>query len=244
MISISSFKALPEIPNLAVKHGLNLEFTGLVDPLIYSEDFINITKQLKHINLYTSAHGPFYDLIPGSSDQEVSNLAKTKFIRAIDACKKLGIKNIVLHSGWIPTFYEDSVWITNSIAFWKSLLDNLDETFTIYLENVLEIKPYLIKDIIDGVNKKNFKACLDIGHVNACAKEDVLNWIELLGNRIGHVHLHNNFGVKDEHNGLNCGNLDIKTITSYLKINCVSANWNLEIRTNLEESIELIEKYK
>jgi len=140
MISISSFKALPEIPNLAVKHGLNLEFTGLVDPLIYSEDFINITKQLKHINLYTSAHGPFYDLIPGSSDQEVSNLAKTKFIRAIDACKKLGIKNIVLHSGWIPTFYEDSVWITNSIAFWKSLLDNLDETFTIYLENVLERK--------------------------------------------------------------------------------------------------------
>jgi len=109
---------------------------------------------------------------------------------------------------------------------------------------VLEKKPYLIKDIIDGVNNKQLKACLDIGHVNACAKEDVLHWIELLGNRIGHVHLHNNFGVKDEHNGINNGNLDIKAITSYLKINCLSANWNLEIRTNLEESIELIEKYK
>jgi len=244
MISISSFKALPEIPDLAIKHGLNLEFTGLVDPITYSEDFIGVTKQLKHSNLFTSAHGPFYDLIPGSSDQEVSNLAKIKFIRAIEACKKLGIKNLVLHSGWIPTFYEDSVWIKNSIAFWKSLLGNLDEPLTIYLENVLETKSYLIKDIIDGVNNKQFKACLDIGHVNAFAKEDVLHWIELLGNRIGHVHLHNNFGIKDEHNGLNNGNLDIKAITSYLKINCFPANWNLEIRTNLEESIELIEKYK
>jgi len=119
MISISSFKALPEIPNLAMKHGLNLEFTGLIDPIIYSEDFIAQTMELKHSCLFTSAHGPFYDLIPGSSDQEVSNLAKTKFLRAIQACKKMGIKKLVLHSGWIPDFYEDNVWIKNSIVFWK-----------------------------------------------------------------------------------------------------------------------------
>ena len=244
MISLSAFAALPEIPDFALRNGLGLEFTGLINSIFYSDEYIENIKTLPHSHLFTSAHGPFYDLVPGSSDSEVRDLAKAKFIRSIDACDKIGINHLIFHTGWNTIFCDDNKWINNSIKFWKDIIDYSENNVSIYIENVFEIKPYLIKDIIDGVNNKRFKSCLDVGHVNAFAKGNVLNWIELLGNRIGHVHLHNNFGVNDDHNGLNDGNLDIKTIIKYININCPKANLNLEIRTDIEKSIEMINLFR
>ena len=89
MISISAFKAFPEIPEFAFQNNLKLEFSGLVEPIIYSEELIKSITESKYHSLYNSAHGPFFDLIPPSNDIEVSELAKTKFIRAFKALDKL-----------------------------------------------------------------------------------------------------------------------------------------------------------
>jgi sugar phosphate isomerase/epimerase len=244
MISISAFRAFPQIPDLARAAGLKLEFTGLIDPLHYPSEFIEEIKGRSHFDLFHSAHGPFYDLIPPSSDAELRELAKRKFIRAIDATKSLGIKHLVLHAGWMRDFYSDEMWVSNSIAFWSDLMDSCDDDLTIHLENVFEQKPSLMRAIIEGVNRKNFRMCLDIGHVNLTTGGKMIEWIDELCDLIGHVHIHNNFGVEDDHNGLDQGNIEIHKVLEALKEKCPNANWNLEIRSNFEESIEMICQYR
>ncbi len=56
------------------------------------------------------------------------------------------------------------------------------------------------------------------------------------------MHLHNNFGIGDDHNGLTNGNIDIGEVLSLLKHNSPAANWNLEIRNKFEESIDILQR--
>lgn len=244
MITLSAFKAHPEIPKLAKEAGLGLEFSGLINPIHYSAEFIKSVKDLEHFNLFNSVHGPFYDLIPASLDPEVQELAKVKFMRAIDATKELNIKHLIFHTGWLPYFYSDDIWVKNSIEFWKGIMDYCGDSINIHLENVKETNPLLIKDIIKGVDRKNFDMCLDIGHVYLENGDKVDEWIDELHEVIGHVHIHNNFGSIDDHNGLDEGHLDIERVLAKLKEKCPRANWNMEIRTNFKKSIEIIKKYK
>ena len=240
MISISAFKAFPEIPELALQNNLKLEFTGLVEPIVYSDELINNLLNSKYTNLYYSAHGPFLDLIPPSNDIEVSALAKNKFIRAITACNKLNIQNIIFHNGWNPTFYSDDKWITNSINFWKDIISNSFESINICLENVMENNSKLIYEIIKGVNNPRFSACLDVGHVNVYSSGKITDWFKTLSVNIRHIHLHNNYGKEDNHNGLNKGLINIEEVFNNAEKYCPEATINIEIRSDIAESIQIM----
>jgi len=244
MISISTFKAFNELPELAIKNDIGMELTKLVDPSFYDDAFLSEITRSKYSTYYNSAHGPFYDLIPPSRDIEIQNLCENKFKRAIKACKVLKIKNVIFHTGWQKDFYPDAVWIENSIRFWNRLLDQFDDETTIYIENVFENKIELIKEIITGVNKQNFKVCLDIGHLNLVDKNNITNWIVNLRDYIGHFHLHNNYGEQDNHNGLIQGTINMDKILQVIIENCLNANFNLEIKTAFQESIDFVKKYK
>ena len=244
MISISAFKAFPQIPELALQNGINLEFSGLVERTHYPDDYLQTVRESKYLSLYNSAHGPFFDLIPPSSDSEVSELAKNKFIRAIDACNNLGIKNLILHNGWIPSFYSNSKWIDNSLKFWNSILDYSKESLVIHLENVMETEPLLIKEIITGINSSFFKACLDVGHVNVFSNIKITQWIQELNSSINHVHLHNNYGIEDNHNGLTAGNINIENIYKEIRNTCGNITINLEVRSDIEKSVEMVKEFE
>jgi sugar phosphate isomerase/epimerase len=235
MISISTFKAFPDLPKIGVKNGIKLELNKLVEPIKYSDELINEISESEYATYYNSAHGPFYDLIPSSNDYEIRELCKKKFIRAINACDKLHIKNIIFHTGWIKDFYPDAIWIKNSIDFWNSIISYCNDDMIIHIENVFEPKYELINEVVTGVNKHNFKVCLDIGHLNLVDSNNIVNWICKLKDNIGHLHIHNNYGVVDNHNGLDQGTIDIKKVLTTIADNCPLANWNLEIRTNFEE---------
>jgi sugar phosphate isomerase/epimerase len=240
LYSLSAFKALPEIPEMARQAGLKLEFCGLVDPVDYPADFLAAVRALPHFGLFRSAHGPFYDLLPPSRDPEVSALAKAKFQRSIAACQALGSPKLILHSGWLPRLYTDGEWLERSVAFWQELVKDMDEGLTIHLENVFEDRPRLIRDLVRGVDDPRFKACLDVGHVNCFAKGDIRDWIEALGPDIGHVHLHNNSGQDDEHRGLTQGLIDVASVLDMLALACPQASINLEIRSHLAESLAFL----
>ena len=242
MISISAFKAFPEIPELAYQNNLKLEFSGLVEPIAYSDELIKSVTDSKYHDLYNSAHGPFLDLIPPSNDGEVRALAKTKFIRAIKAAEQLRIPNVILHTGWIPNFYTDDKWIANSIHFWTDLMRDAPEGITICLENVMERTPTLIHEIINGVNNPRFMSCLDIGHVNVFDGGKITDWLKMLNTNIKHIHLHNNYGTDDNHNGLAKGNIDIGEAYANIKTYSPDATINLEIRSDIVDSINIIRR--
>jgi sugar phosphate isomerase/epimerase len=240
--SMSTFKACPEAPGLALQAGFSLELNALVEPIFYPADFLQKIESLAHFPSFTSVHGPFFDLMPGSSDIEVRNLAKAKFLRAINACNELALKRVVFHTGWLRDFYPDNVWLENSIRFWDEILHE-SEGVQLFIENVFEPRPSLIIEIIRGIGNSRLKACLDIGHAHLLGDDEPSRWIRELGPYVGHVHLHNNFGKADEHNGLNKGNIKIPETLNLIRDCCDKPIVNLEIKNNLRESIEIIERY-
>ncbi len=243
MISISTFEGFPELPELARSYGIKLELTQLIAPLHYPDEFMDSIMSLPYFGEYLSAHGPFYDLIPASCDREIQALCHAKFHRALAACQTMGIKHVVFHTGWMKHFYPDTVWIEQSIQFWDAIMEQCDNTSTIYLENVFEPRAHLVKDIVTGVKKRNLKICLDLGHVNVHAHGDIAHWINELRDDIGHLHLHNNFGHEDTHNGLVHGTIKMQEILPFVADECSQATWNLEIRTHFKESIEMVREY-
>ena len=244
MISISTFKAFPELPQVALRNRIKLELNKLVDPVKYDTIFIESIKTSPYFPHYISAHGPFYDLIPPSSDEEIRELCFSKFARAIKACEKLDIRNIIFHTGWHRGFYPDNIWIENSIQFWASVMKTCGDRINVHIENVNESQIHLIKEVVSGVDRPNFRVCLDVGHLNLTDRDNITAWIVELRDHIGHFHLHNNFGIEDNHNGLGQGTIDMKAVLSVMADHCFHANWNLEIKTDFQQSIDYAKQFK
>lgn len=64
--------------------------------------------------------------------------------------------------------------------------------------------------------------CLDIGHLNVAIHKGKFNmnlkeFLEKIKSRLVHIHAHNNYGEKDEHNSLDKGNFDWKFVLNNLK---------------------------
>ena len=71
---------------------------------------------------------------------------------------------------------------------------------------------------------KNFpsvKFCLDIGHLNVAIhtgkfKMNMEGFLEKVKSRVVHIHAHNNYGERDEHNSLDEGNFDWRNLLDCL----------------------------
>ncbi len=71
---------------------------------------------------------------------------------------------------------------------------------------------------------KNFpriQFCLDIGHLNVAVhmgkfKMNLDEFLEKVKSRLVHIHAHNNYGEKDEHNSLDEGNFNWRNVLDYL----------------------------
>jgi len=85
-----------------------------------------------------------------------------------------------------------------------------------------EFKP-ILKDF------KKMKLTLDIGHANITGKNISLRFIELFGKRIGHIHISDNFGLRDNHLPLGCGRIHFEKIFSALKKTGYNDSMTLEI---------------
>ena len=96
------------------------------------------------------------------------------------------------------------------------------------------------KELVDKVNNSIFSICLDIGHANCYSNQSLEEIIELLGNRIGHLHLSNNNGKKDSHCGLNNGNINVINTLNLIDKYCNDPSMTIEV-TDFNEAIESIE---
>ena len=159
-------------------------------------------------------HGPFTELTPAAIDERAILLMEDRYRETLEICDEFGVRDLVLHDGYIPLIYHRNWHVKKSIEFWKRFLDTIPIDFNLYIENVFDDEPEILSEVVDGVNDGRMKICLDIGHANCMTKEglDVLDWIDCLGGRIGHFHFHNNYGEEDQHNTFEEGTLDIEKI--------------------------------
>lgn len=167
-------------------------------------------------------HGPFTEIIPASIDHRVVELGMKRLEECYQAAKRLGVKRMVVHSGFVPLLYFKEWNHEKSVYFWREFMRDKPEDFTIYIENVFEDEPLMLKDIVEELDDSRIQICLDVGHANAVKLPEypVTKWIEILGKHIGHFHLHNNDGANDLHLAVTEGDINMEAVVNAIKKYC------------------------
>ncbi|MCQ2609748.1 MAG: sugar phosphate isomerase/epimerase, partial [Lachnospiraceae bacterium] len=156
-------------------------------------------------------------------------------------------KKLVFHSGFLPNVYYKEWFVDRAILFLKEFIK--DKDIEICLENVFSDEPSFIYDIVSKVDSDRLKICLDIGHINAygdktCKDEEnacIKYWIDKLYPYISHFHIHNNNGMKDTHNDVYDGDIDIKDIIMYAITKIEVPTFTVEVM-NIKDFPDFIDK--
>ena len=190
-------------------------------------------------------HGPFTEIIPASIDHRAAELGMERLQQAYEAASLLGINRMVVHSGYIPLLYFKEWHQERSVLFWKEYLRDKPGDFHLYIENVFEDEPLMMKRLIEGIDDDRVQICMDIGHANAMTSDDydVTSWIRAAGPYIGHFHLHNNDGRSDQHNSLTKGTMDINAVFDAIDTYCDKAvTMTIESRSSEESARWIMER--
>jgi len=157
-----------------------------------------------------SMHGPLFpDREMGRAGAPAVNLlhpeksrridAMDEIKRALEAAERIPIQNLVLHLG-----ERDDKWSQRTIEYAITALEHLGAFahplgVRLLVENLLSeaTTPQRLLTIIDMGHLNNVRVCLDLGHAHVAP--GVSEAIEILGGRIGAVHVHDNNGTNDEH---------------------------------------------
>lgn len=191
------------------------------------------------IDIQTRAlHGPFADLCPGSFDEMIREVTRNRYEFAYDKAIKLSATHIVLHHGYVPKTSKPGNWLKRIIAFWNDFLMNKSADIQFHIENLLELDPYLLSEVISGIDRGNVDVCLDIGHAHCNSRKSVIEWIKILNKQIGYIHMHDNHGENDEHLGFGEGKIPFVDVCDVLEEYCPMATWAIETKTNsIEKSL-------
>lgn len=171
-------------------------------------------------------HAPFAELCPCAIDPLVREVARKRFLQTAELARKLGIRRIVVHGGFIPKVYFPQWYTEQSTRFWTDLLTELPKEMTLALENVLEPSPELLTQIAAQVDDPRFGLCLDVGHANTVGTPSV--WLEPMRPWLRHVHLHDNNGAWDDHAPLGAGTIPLEALLDRLLEHCPSATYTIE----------------
>ena len=165
--------------------------------------------------------------------------------------KKLNCTEMVIHSNYKPgTDWYDG-WIMRAKNLLEKFLKNKDDSITICIENQFESDSELLLKLVDKVDDKRVRICLDIGHAHANSNMQVEDWIKSLNNRIAYYHLHNNHGKQtsfgynkdDEHLAIDNGTIDIDNVLKLAEQYTPNAIWNVESKVEyLEDSVKCLRR--
>lgn len=139
----------------------------------------------------------------------------------IELASELGIKLLNFHF-WVPSKFLLDNQKTRKIVLWN-YINNVNKlsgytkqrNITIMLENGDERFEYYNFVL---AKTPNIKVHLDIGHAFLSGgTRTIKKFISYFGNRIAHIHVHDNHGKFDEHLALRKGKINWKRVVSTLK---------------------------
>ena len=221
----------PDAVPMAKEYGIHLEIAEYCTAWNMDEKFGGVDqvvrKKLDGIS-QSVLHAPFNELFPCAIDKKARVLAAQRYRQAIELAKRYGSTKVIIHGGYNPWIYYPVWYVEQSILFWKEFLKE-DSGVEIVLENVLETEPQWLLDIAKGVDDPRLKLCLDIGHVNAYSKIPLMDWLESWAPYLGHFHIHNNDGSRDQHNALNDGNIPMNDFLLRAEELCPNATFTFEL---------------
>lgn len=250
LITSSVEKSIAEAAKTATELGTGLEISRFPHLEKIDDDFQSIIKEMKDgvadFDGILTLHALFSGLNPGVSDKGLKAVVDKRYQQSFEAALAIGAKHVNFHSGHKGMHHRLSIEknCQNSIKFWKEYIKQFEDNGIIaVLENVLDFDYEHIKTIVDEVNSPFLKICLDTGHANLCSEISPQDWIKIYGNRLQHMHLHNNYKTNDDHNGIKYGTVNFLGIVDTLKTEKLDPFIVFEI-FNKKELIESIEIFK
>ena len=118
-------------------------------------------------------------------------------------------RSVVCHPSFDERYYisSEEQWLANSVESWSGLIGYVRGTETIIaLENVYERGPHQLRPLFEALDSPQVRFCFDTGHANTFGSAPCREWMEVLGDRLGEIHIHDNDGTTDQHLPVGEGN--------------------------------------
>jgi len=223
---------------------------GLEGDCLYkysTSEFAGIAATLKGAGLKCTLHAPFFDLAPGALDKHILAASRAKLHRAFALIEIFQPASIVCHLNFEENKhgYKEAAWFANSLATWQELLAvATGQGVPMVLENTYETAANQHEKMLTALDSPYARFCLDVGHVNAFARNSWRDWLPQLSPWLGQVHLHDNNGERDQHLAPGQGSFDFAGFFDFLKQENLSPLITLEphTETGVRESLTALEE--
>ncbi len=194
--------------------------------------FVGKVRQLRGEGVKFSMHGPFLEINPGSYLDGIRQLSKDRILDALRLSAEIGADPVVVHPGYSffrklkefderlrARFLEDLAVIAKEAEKLgvKVALENIFMSY-FYFQELTEFAA--INEAVPGIG-----VTLDIGHayISKCMakhphpEDAIIEDVRRMGiENLFHVHLHNNEGIRDDHDFVR-GSIDMGKILQGLK---------------------------
>jgi sugar phosphate isomerase/epimerase len=216
------YHLLPKYQEMILQQKLNLEiyFHHWALQNLDKSKCIETAKILTEAGLKITFHAPFMDLRMGALDDKIRQTSVDRIKQVFDLAPYFHPIKIICHASFDERYYVfvDDLWLENSVKTWKELIALAENNKTIIaLENVYEKNPHILRRLFETLSSGSICFCFDTGHFNVFSYEPLSVWLKEMGKYLGHLHLHDNLGHKDEHLPVGCGTFPFAELFQSLK---------------------------
>ena len=182
-----------------------------------------------------SFHGAFIDVNPASAEPKICDISRSIMEQSCKDALAAGCTDIVFHSSAHPFLNGAYLtrWAQKSADFFTGLYERYG--LSVHVENSADAYPDALCALTDALgNREGTDICLDIGHANY-SDVPLCEWFSKLGEKIGYIHLSDNFGKFDDHLPLGQGSVSCEEADRLIRKYGAAKKITLEMNT-LEES--------
>ncbi len=223
-------KELLEWTGLIIYLKMNCEIyvdAELIDLLNHSE-LGRIKSRLDEKGISRRLHAPLHN--PYKEGFEIFLESYRKSSRA---ARSLGANAIVMHAEYDhkkSRVVEE--WLAVNVEIWKEIAHLAEEDgITVLIENHYESSIEPIVRLLEEVASPNLKACIDVGHLNAFGKKDLISYLDdYPKDLVGEIHLSDNLKDQDAHLPLGAGTVDFKGLFNALDERGMAPAFTLEAK--------------
>jgi sugar phosphate isomerase/epimerase len=193
--------------------------------------FRSVTEKLHQRGCRITLHGPFWDLCPGSSDALIRQASHFRLHQLFDLVEVFHPIQVVCHTGFDPRHHgsHPEQYRERSLLIWEPLVARAERSkVPLLLENVWEYGPELHGEFFAALQSPFCKFCLDVGHQHSFSKTSLAKWIEVLGDHLQEIHVHDNRGIHDEHLPVGRGSINFAGLFGLLRVKSITPLITLE----------------
>jgi sugar phosphate isomerase/epimerase len=226
-------------------HGCGIEMQAFYDPEVYFQEPDVLRRHLTQAEGITlrSIHACYGDLCPGSFDRMVREVARNRYELSYSAAVGVCASHMVVHHGYVPHTSPPDRWVRRARQFWQDFLEGKPSSVHLLMENMLDWDPSVLIELVDSIGSPLIDINLDLGHAHCDSRTDVVQWISLLGSRIGYVHMHDNHGQEIERLPLGMGSVPLREACVALEELSPRALWVVETENQgIQESLEWLQR--